>query len=61
MKNNLLWFLISFLVSLAMLYLIVAFITFDSLWFIHGWLGRLGGIILLIISFKAGIISAEDY
>jgi hypothetical protein len=48
MENKVLQFFIYVIIGCAGLWAIGSFITFDMLWFIHTWLGRLVAIVILL-------------
>jgi hypothetical protein len=58
--EKIIFFLISFVVGCAVVWGVGAFITFDMLWFIHGWFGRLIAIIFLFLIIGGAAKSVED-
>jgi len=59
MENKELWFLISLVIGCAIVWLIGSFISFDMLWFIHSWVGRIIAVVMLIAIIKGAADSTQ--
>ena len=49
-SHRVLWFFIYFIMALAIVWVVGSFITWNLLWFISGWFGRVVALIFFFIS-----------